>query len=160
MKRMLNHLKPRLLAELICFGISALAICAVPLTNGSKSADTVIVAVLFWVSLAAGIVCARLAAVMAAHIQRKLHSSDRAKRRELPGIISFSGQKGHIAIYAVFAVGLVVVTADLILGQTLPKLFVSFMIALTYYFFVLHCVLDGKCYKVYITAKEVLDNGK
>lgn len=146
---------------MIASAISNFVLCLIPLAQKTveepNSTLIYIIASLFWmgwVVLALCIVLIRktLKPILAIMIEKKL-----VVRQKYPGIISFTFDKPHIALYAAIAIGLLLIITDILIGYV-PENVMFPVLAVTVMLIVLHSVIDGTYYKVYRLLKENVKN--
>ena len=135
---------------LLCAGVSIACIPA--LSNfDEKSAIRYVLPAIFWLVIIASFVTS---AIMKSFlIQNEKLAKQYINGKKYPGIISFSKQNESIVTYCVFIVGLLLIVADAI-WIFLPKTIAFCVISITLMAFLLHCVLDGKCYLIYKKIRE------
>ena len=139
------------------FFCSAFSIALIPwidqLPETAGRIISYIVAAIFWLGLILGIVFTVIMNMNMKMVRGKMYEKGSLKRPKYPGILQFSADPVHIAIYAVMAVGILISILDLIKGF-MPSKLMFFILFLTYDAIVLHGIVDGKNYKVYRIMKE------
>lgn len=163
MRNTVRRLRTRLTGILVCFGLSAAAILLIGLSSllpeGAREILAYASAAVFWLGLVLGFCFVWMTRSTALRVRRKLEAAGKTQLQTRPGIVTFSGKPGHLAMYGVFVAGVAVSVLDIIF-RILPGFVIFPIVALILVSFVLHCVSDGWSYKVYLTAKEVLDHAK
>ncbi|MBR2589498.1 MAG: hypothetical protein IKE65_01080 [Clostridia bacterium] len=131
------------IAQIGCFGASALALAFAGLTNDitrGGRAGSIIIGIIFWLGLIAGIILCVLLSK-----QRKAAGFDEGKI----GLIGFFSNKAAIVFDCLMIVSCIASIVFIVLKS---QLFIGFIsIALFFFSLEMHCVLNGKNYK-YITS--------
>ena len=150
---MLKRFKFIFNAALGSFAVSAAAIFLLPFVN--RQIIEYILAALFWLGLIFGIVFASMSRGIRRYTRRNpFRTFALAKKTgSHSGIFSFGKDSIHITVYVVFTVGLVLIIANLIFGIISADVMFG-VIAVTYYSFAVHCIIDGKNFKIYKKLKE------
>ena len=161
MKNTVDLAKLRFKTGICCFAASALAVATIPLLQFlpdiSEKVCRYIVAAVFWLGLAAGILIICSVDNLMYREQRKLAEKYKFKKRRLPGIICFSNKRTSLIMYAVCIVGILLIIGDLIF-RCIPEFALFPIIAITYFAFAVHCVADGNNYKLYLNVKDGIYN--
>ncbi len=151
---MYNKFKPFFIGELGGFAVSALAIALVALVEITESGMSIfgyVVGALAWLGAIVGFVCYLITTSVSRIHRRRMNSQNKPKKscriQKLPGIISITVKPLNLLVCIVFVVGLAVCIIDLLFPYITHGMTV--IVAVTYYSFVLHSVIDGKNYKIY-----------
>ncbi len=157
---MLKKYSMKFMSVYICYGISALAVFLanfVDIANDKQNSVLIIaLGVLFWLGLIVGWFIYRSTSRIKVQA-RTMFMSGKYKPQKYCGIITFRKKLTHIALYTVIAVGIVLVFCEIILGF-IPNEYLLFIIAVTYYAVLLHCVIDGENYNKYLFIKDGMNN--
>lgn len=160
-QRCLKKAKVSLFLTILAIAISSFSLCLIPFTSGiEKGQNNIIaygIAAVFWIGI--------ILSLIATHYTKKrLHSccekviiKKYMKNQILPGLLNFSLNWMSIVLYSIIAVGLILIITDIIFGYV-PEMVMFPIISVTILSFALHCVLDGKYYKVYKLIKESVNN--
>ncbi len=153
-KRIKDRYKLFMKGSIFAFLLSSAAICLIPfLTRAQqRSAMSVLLGVLFWLGIIAGGVLIFLCSRMRKNVERIIEKPNESAKKKI-GFISFKFSIGRIILYAVCVIGLVLIVTDLIFEYATLYLMAP-IISLTFFAWVLHCILDGKNYYIYSLVKE------
>ena len=142
------------------FTTSAVAILLIPvigrLPEERQDIAGYVVAALFWIGLIMGLVMTYMTGGSRYELRNKMPELRRIRPQLYPGIINFEKSATHITVYIAFVLGIAMIVCD-VLGTPLPQSGSGVMyviIALTYYSFLLHCLIDGENYKIYKFLKK------
>lgn len=149
---------------LVMMAASVMASCSlslIPYTSGYEGGKSSImaylIAVLFWM----GILIYLFGTYSVKRILRKYSERPLIKgatrKSKYPGIICFSVKKSSLFIYAVVVTGLILIVTDAV-HTYIPETIVFPIISVTMLSFLIHCVVDGKAYRVYKLMKESVNN--
>ena len=142
---------------MISFFISACSFLITPtvsnLSENAHKSTTIVISGMFWIGLIFGIAMTVVTNVNMRHMRYKAYETGKLKRRSLPGALMFSNNIIHILLYVVIIVGISVLISDLVL-RWLPNDAVLPILAVTYFVFVIHSIIDGKNYMAYKIIKE------
>jgi len=160
MKKQDNKSKVLLLITVILFAVSFFSLSLIPFTDGLEEETqrmvSNIIAVLFYLGLIAGVVFDILANRQIRNSSKKT-AKEILEKQKLPGVISFSTDKKNLILYGVLAIGIVIMISDIILNWV--ESYIMFpIISLTLFLFAVHCIIDGKNYKIYVKTKEGVGN--
>ena len=143
------------------FALSSVALLLIPFISAAddrtKKLLTVIVAGMFWVGMAVGIMSTWLTNSALRHMRHWVYTSGLMDRPKLPGVITFTPKALNIIIYVIFIAGLGLMISDLIVRWASEYLMFP-IISATLYVFVIHSVIDGKNYKAYRIVKDGMHN--
>lgn len=140
-------------AALGSFAVSAAAIFLLPFVN--RQIIEYILAAQFWLGLIFGIIFVLMSRGIRRYTRRNPFKTFGITKKtgSYPGIFSFGKDSIRITVYVVFTVGLVLIIANLIFGIISADVMFG-VIAVTYYSFAVHCIIDGKNFKIYKKLKE------
>lgn len=140
-----------------CFACAAIALSLIPILQYLKESDQtavrIVIATIFWAGLLIGIFSTFITNAHMSRARRRVYKSGALKKAKLPGIISFSAKPLSVITYAVFLAGLALAISEIV-RHWLPEQALFPILGITLFAFVLHCVIDGKNYKVYRKIKE------
>lgn len=153
--------KKSFILTFVCFTISSLMISVIPyiqrLPDEIQKKISYTIAALFWLGIFSGL-CSMIVISKRMSKGRKDLGLDRClKHQRLPGIITFSKKKSHLILYIITTVGAMSIIFDLSL-HVISEYLMFPIISITFLTFVVHCIIDGKCYKTYILVKEGTKN--
>lgn len=162
MKKQANKSRIFLMMTVVSYAVSCFSLSFIPLIDSQgesiqRRAGNII-AGLFWAGLAAGIALDLLA-------NREIRRNSNRDKKELlgqhrlPGIFTFSRDSKHLVIYGILLVGISVMVSDMIWGWVAGYIIFP-VISLTLFLFAVHCIIDGKYYKSYVSMKEGVGNEK
>lgn len=141
----------------IAAALSSFSLCLIPFTSGFEEGKSNIfaycIAAAFWLGWIVMLVAAHITKRKLSLQCKKLIANKSIKIQRLPGIISFSFDWRNIILYAITVIGFVVSVTD-ILFSYVPEMIMFPIISVTILSFEIHCVVDGKYYKVYQRIKE------
>ncbi len=151
---MYNKFKPFFIGELGGFALSALSIAFMtfvkPVENGVSPLGYLLGA-LAWLGIIVGLISLFITTAVSRIHRKRMRSGNRPGQayriQKLPGIFSITVRPFNLLVYAVFIVGFIVCITDLIFSYISSGLTV--IVAITYYSFVIHSIIDGKNYKIY-----------
>lgn len=142
---------------LIAAVFSSFSLSFIPLTYGDGEGKNNIIAyaiaIVFWLGLILMLITLQLMRKKLSVYREELSDEGIVINQQLPGIVNFSFQRRNIALYAVTAVGLCLIISDIIFNY-ISEVIMFPIISVTILSFAVHCVVDGKCYKVYKLIKE------
>ena len=149
-------------ASFIGYGVSALAIVMIAMTQhlveAARQPFQIVVALMFYVGLLVGIVATVKVSRMRQVMQKRSAKVNSLLTQRAPGVISFKVGVINIVLYSVFAAGLIICVVD-ILTHSVNSTAMFGVIAVTYLAFVMHCIVDGKNYKIYKLLMKGEKNG-
>jgi hypothetical protein len=157
---MRNYVKQYQIFLRVIFGLffcSAFSLSFIPWINRfPEDVETILgycIASVFWLGLFIGLI---MVGVMNGKMRRaraKTYSSKKMKRPKFPGIFLFSKEPLNLVIYFIFCMGIILSIADLI-KTFIPTKIMFPIISVTYFALVIHCIIDGKNFKVYQKLKS------
>lgn len=160
-KNMLKKATLSIKLTLTAVTISSLSLSLIPFisggTNGSNNTLSYLVAAIFWIGILTTIVEVCSTKKTLFRLREKLIVKGHIKGRQSIGAISFSGNRKMWILYGITLVGLVMIITDIIFNYV-PETIMFFIISLTLLLFSIHCVVDGKYFKVYAIIKESIRN--
>lgn len=146
--------------------LSALAcvvLLLIPFTDGIQAGrnniGAYLIAILFWLGSLGSIVSSFLTRRTLRGARELLIQKGYVDKKHRVGIISFSKKTPNVILYVAIGIGLIFIITDIIFGYV-HELIMFPIISLTLLSFALHCVIDGKYYKVYKIIREMENNGK
>ena len=117
------------------------------ITEGGNNIGAYLIAATFWLSILAVIVFSfSTRRLLNKHYKELMRKQKIAQR--VPGVLHFSLKMPNIVIYAVTVVGVILMVTDIIFGYIAEAIMFP-VVSITLVAFILHCVIDGKYYKVY-----------
>lgn len=147
-------------SPILFFGIAIAALGLIPfISNIPGTLGTVIsyaAAALFWGFLIAGITSISSSRRKLYPVRKRLSCYGMNHHKGKPGIISFSAETKHLAVYAVCIVGLLLCIADIVF-DILPMWLLSLSICASLLAFVAHCVVDGNNYITLKLLERILE---
>lgn len=163
MHRCLKKAKQSLAIALISAAVSSLSLSFIPFTSGIEEAKSntaaYAIAAAFWIGLLLMLIATFVTQRALSGVLDKMVSKKKMKRQKLPGIICFSFGGKRLMLYAVAAVGLILSITDIAYNY-IPERVMFPIISVTILSFIIHCVVDGKYYKVYKLIKESVNDEK
>ena len=145
------------IADLSCFGLSAVMIMLISVTDklsgGPDSIFSILVAALFWIGIIAGIVVYRIIAVKVKILEEKVPGLRKKAYQRFPGILTFRLDKFRMVLYAVIVAGILLIISDM-LFHYVNEVIMFGLIAITFYFIIVHCVVNSKCFRVFTMMKS------
>lgn len=160
MKKQADKSKIFLQITVVLYAVSFFSLSIIPFMDSLEEATqrivSNIIAAMFYLGLIAGIVFDLLAN---REILRNSKGTARAllDRQKSPGIITFSADRKHLIIYGVLAIGIVIMVSDIIFSWVAGYIMFP-IISLTLFLFAVHCIIDGKNYKIYMNMKKGVGN--
>lgn len=137
--------------------ISSVSISFISLTSGIREGENNLlaycIAIAFWGGILLSIVMSFITRALLLPHYRELIDKKCVSPQRAAGIISFSANKTSVALYVIIIVGVLLCASDIMFDYLAEKI-VFPVISVTILAFLLHCVIDGKCYKVYKYIKE------
>jgi len=159
-ERTLKKAKITLFLTFISLIISGIALLLIPyLFNEAGTLNAVlayVVAGCFWGGIAASLLFTLTTKKVLGHYYERLTQRNRIKSQSAPGILSFSLQLERMILYFVTAAGLILIITDILFGYIHERMMFT-IVFITFLSFAIHCVIDGKYYKVYKMIKESVD---
>ena len=147
---------------LCSFAISSASIAFIPLLQMTEGSTQRIlsyaIAALFWLGIFLGCVIHRMAGIKLLEVRRRLRTEEPIRRQRFIGLITFHADTINIVIYALFAVCFVLVVVDSFF-HCISEHIVFPAISVMLFTFILHCVIDGKYYNLYLRIKEGVNYG-
>lgn len=143
---------------MIFFGVACVSICVLSLFPLlSMRAQNIIsygVAIIFWIGMIAGCICL----IRLELLRKELKGNKKKRRWRPPGIVAFSVDKPHMALYGGIFLGLTLIVSDLV-EHWISSYIMYPIIAATLFLFIIHCIIDGKNYRTYKFLKEGANDG-
>lgn len=144
----------------ILFAVSFFSLSFIPFMDSSDESTqrilSNIIAALFWLGLIAGIIFNCITNRVIRKNSKKAVKKVFNKQK-FPGAITFSSNMKHLIIYGVILIGVVIMISDIALSWVASYIMFP-VISLTLFLFTVHCIIDGKNYKIYMNAKEGVSN--
>lgn len=141
--------------------LSGLSLSVIPFVpvfeKGKSNVPAYLIAGVFWGGLIVALVAAHITKKTLRDAREKLIVKGQIKRYQLPGVFSFSGNWRMWIIYGIIVLGLVLIITDIVIGYISETLMFP-IVSVTILLFTIHCVVDGKYYKVYKLIKEGVKN--
>ncbi len=160
-KQCLKEARLLLVLTVIAAVFSSFSLSLIPLTSGIEEGKSNIIAyaiaITFWLGLVLMLAATQLTKRKLFRLRETVINKEFIRKRQLPGIISFAFNWKNIVLYAVTMLGVVLIITD-ILFSYVPEKIMFLVISLTILSFAVHCVIDGKCYKIYKLIKESVKN--
>lgn len=145
------------------FGAASLSILMMTFlfcTTGTLNrAVGIVTGISFWLFGIIGLVFVFLMRNNLAPERMAVYEAGLIERQRFPGIFTFSRKPVHIALYAVVIVGAVFAVSDMRFHWVSPVIMLP-IVGVTLFAFSLHCIIDGKNYKIYKILKAGLKNGE
>ncbi len=150
------------IAEFITFGISATSLIIIPFFDlfSTKVQDILgcVFAAIFWCGIISGLILVKIISNIKYIMKLNYPSKRFDVKQKFPGIINFDLIPQKIVLYAIILLGFILMVSDMIFHYI--NKFVMFpVIAITFYAFVVHCVIDGKSYNMYKKANKLIKEG-
>lgn len=141
--------------------LSSFSLGLIPYTSGFEEGENNIaeyaIAAVFWIGLLITFASACLTKKMLRIHLEKLIKKGYIKNNPPIGIFSFSKDWRMWILYGITVLGLVLIVTDIIFSYV-PETVMFPIISVTVMSFAVHCVIDGKYYKVYKLIKESVSN--
>lgn len=157
MERYQSKSKWLMISIFTAFAVSSVSIACIPLTdNFSERISTIVayvIGALFWIGLISGILLSGYTKSVLYRPRKFFQSHHMLHRQRYSGILSFDLTVPKIALYAVCALGLILIICDFIL-RFIPGIVMFPIIAITIFAIELHGIVDGINYKTYKLLKE------
>lgn len=135
----------------------------IPFTDGIRpgrnNIGAYLIAILFWLGLLGSIVSSFFTRHMLRGAREQLIQKGYVDKKQKVGIISFSKKTPNVILYLAMGIGLIFIVTDIIFAYV-HELIMFPIISLTLFTFILHCVIDGRYYKVYKIIRGIENNGK
>ena len=151
-QRRINKAKISLLLTVVAMAASSFSLSFIPLTlitdENKRIIMTCVIASVFWMGLATALVASRISEKTLRRYRKRLVNKKCIDEQKLPGVLSFSSDWKSIIIYLIMAIGLILIVTDIAFDYV-PEVIMFPVISATVFSFSLHCVADGKNYKVY-----------
>lgn len=152
-----------LIATIIAMAMSCSALCLIPFTLPSVADKNItfayIIAAIFWIGIITAFSAILATKIILNKYYKRLVLRGVIKEQTFPGAFNFSFIKPRIVLYLVILIGIILIITDII-WIYVPEMIMFPIIAITILSFTLHCVIDGKYYKVYKLIKESFNNEK
>ncbi len=116
-----------------------------------------IVSTILWLGIISAIVVSFITRSTLYKYKEKLIRKKALKRQMLPGIISVSRNKSSLILYCIIVTGVVIIITDCFFNYVNQYILFP-ILSVTVLSFMLHCIIDGKYYKVYKLIKEKIKN--
>ena len=159
--KQIKKARTTLLATVIAMIFSGVSLSFISiLSNESKKTinwTAYLIAICFWLGIISAVVCVISTKVYLSKERQKLLNSGIISKQVLPGAVCFGKGKNNIIIYSIFVIGLALIVSDIFTSYVPEKLMYP-IISITIISFSIHCVIDGKYYKVYKIIKESVEN--
>ncbi len=147
---------------LCSFALSSASIAFIPLLQLAEGTPqrilTYVIAALFWFGVIFGCVIHRKASMELLEVRRRIRTDEPIRRQRFIGLITFHADITNIVVYALFAVCFVLVAVDSFFHCISEYIFFP-AISVMIFTFILHCVIDGKYYNLYLRIKEGVNYG-
>ena len=158
----MHKYKKLFIAEFVTFGISALSLLVIPFLDSFSAkvqiVSSYIFAAIFWCSLIIGLILIKIISNIEYIVKINYSSITFDENQKLPGIINFEIKPMKLVLYFLTLLGLILMISDIVFHYI--NKFVMFpVIAITFYAFVVHSVIDGKSYKIYKNANKHIKEG-
>lgn len=158
----MDKYKKLFIAEFLSFGLSAVSLLLIPFWDlfpvKIQTICSYVFASVFWCGLIAGLVLVKMISGIKYAVRINYFSKSFDENQRLPGIINFELKPLKIVLYSLIVLGIILMVSDMIFHYI--NNFVMFsVIAITFYSFVVHCVVDGKSYKIYKNANKHIKEG-
>ena len=160
-KRCLRKARLYISLNIIAAAVSSFSLSFIPLVDGigegKSSIAAYIIAAVFWICLFLSLFAAYSTKCTLYKFRKKLIHLGYIDRRHRPGIVSFTKSRESLIIYLINILGFLLIISD-IAFSFIPESIMFPVISVTILSFAIHCVIDGKYYKVYKLIKERLNN--
>lgn len=163
MEATIKKIKVLLLATVFCVLIPCLALASVPVIgfapDKARAVMETIVGALLWIGIVVSVTMSLMIRMYLLKLKRRTSIERQFKRQKLPGILTFIPRPNHLILYGIFVIGVVLIVTDIIFEYI--SQFVMFpILAVTIFAFAMHCIVDGKLYRLYKSIKEGKKNGR
>lgn len=159
----ISKVKRLIVLSLCSFGLSAAVLNIIPYALKTDSNELSIVAIIaaavFWAGIVIAFILVKstnVALKKADGISRK--NTKAGCQQRLPGIVSFSLTIKHIVMYLLILAGLLLIVFDIFFGF-ISEYIMFPIISITFFLFTVHCIIDGKSFKIYKLLLNEKRNG-
>lgn len=153
---MIKKARITLLITILSMTASSISLMFITLVSSDKGMNSwmaYIIALIFWLGIVLAFVSTIITKIFLSKERQKLIDKEMIKKQVIPGIVYFDFKMNNIIIYSIMGIGLLLIVSDLFMNY-IPEAIMFPVISITLISFSLHCVIDGKYYKVYKTIKE------
>ena len=153
---MIKKARITLLITILSMTASSISLMFITLVSSDKGMNNwmaYIIALTFWLGIVLAVVSTILTKIFLSKERQKLIDKEMIKKQVIPGIVYFDFKMNNIIIYSIMGIGLLLIVSDLFMNY-IPEAIMFPVISITLISFSLHCVIDGKYYKVYKIIKE------
>lgn len=151
-----------ILRILFCFGVSFFSLSFAPLALREEGTAgrlfALILGILFWAFLILGFLAVSRANRCFYAARRSLAAEGKRVRQKFPGILSFSREPSHLALYGLILCGLALLLADAFRVIQFGNWMFP-IISVTLFAIALHSVVDGRNYKTLQLLQERREDG-
>ena len=162
MNRTIETIKPPFLLGFTSFIVSSVSLGVIPfvqfLPDRLEKITNYIVAALFYLGLIIGGFAIKNAKIRMYRWRRRLIAERQFKKQRFPGIITFSADIKHIALYVICVLGILVMVSDMIFHY-ISEYIMFPILSVVLFSFIMHCIVDGENYKLFKVIKEGMDKG-
>lgn len=146
-------------ATFIAFAFSSLGVLAIAflslIPKNFENIATYILGAMIWIGFIVGICLIKSTDSIKYKSAKHVFGVSVYRNQKFPGVINITLKPLNIILYSIFVIGLALIIGDVIFHYLNNYLFFITM-AIIYYLFMLHCIIDGRNYKIY----KLLKGGK
>lgn len=161
--KLLKNSRRSIVLTIVFSAISALSVSVIPFIPENESVMGSVMgyvfAAVFWFALLMAFVASGFTRKTLYKYRRYLVSKKYIPKEHPWGIFSFSKKWNMLILYGTCLAGIAVIVTDIVFCYV-PERIMFPIISLTMLLFAVHCVVDGKYYKVYKQIKESVNNEK
>lgn len=160
-ENLLSNARRSLLVTIFAVALSSLSLSLIPFTSGIKEGESNIfaysIAAVFWIGLLTTFVAVHSTKRTLCRHRERLIAKGYISEHQPIGLISFSRDWKMWILYGVVILGVGLMVTDIMFSYV-PEMAMFPIISITILSFAVHCVVDGKYYKVYKLMKENVNN--
>lgn len=153
MQKQLSRMRSAIIWMILFYGMASLSLfflSLMPVLN--EKTQTVLgytVAIVFW----SGMLLGSAILVILSCLRRKLKKRVKGYQQRLPGIVSYTKERFHIVLYITILIGMTLMVSDIV-HHWISSYVMFPIISITLFLFIIHCIIDGRNYKIYKLLKE------
>ena len=162
MDSIIKRIKVLLCVAVFSVFVPCVALAFAPLSGFAPDRITnvleTVVGALFWLGIVVSVTITLLIKIYLLRLKRRTSVERQLRRQKLPGILTFIPRRNHLILYGIFVIGLLLIVAD-IKFEFISQFIMFPILAGTIFAFAMHCIVDGKLYRLYKSIKEGKRNG-
>ena len=157
MKNTLLRFRVCFICMLCAFGLSALSVLSIPVIDGLdedyQGIAALIIACVFWGGMLIGCLMVVYSHFSFRRMRDEAASVDKTIISKRPGLLRVTNRTPYVVLYVIIVCGMIVLILDLLNKFLSVYLFYCF-ISITFFSFIIHCLVDGNNHRSYQLIKE------